>query len=228
MINGLGNHLYTNLRIKQIETAEARPFILDLHYAQRMPSVSYAYGLYYKDKLSAVMTIGKPASHSLCIGICGEEYAKQVYELNRLIALPDLPENSLSYFMGQVMKDLKDTDLIIVSYADEGAYHHGYIYQATNWWYTGKTKQRTDKYTPKNKHSRHYDRSGKYDHLRKVRTSKYRYVYVPNKRLRKKVKKLMNYPIIEDYPKGDNKPYKLGTRIKTIILNRKTGETYRE
>ena len=98
--------MHSILRIEQIETSEAKPFIVELHYAQRMPSVSYAYGLYYKDKLSAVLTIGKPASHSLCIGICGEEYSKQVYELNRLIALPDLPENSLSYFVGQAMKDL--------------------------------------------------------------------------------------------------------------------------
>lgn len=224
----MSNELDGLMDVKKITREEAKPYILNLHYAKRMPSVSYAYGLYLGSELKAVLTIGKPASHSLCIGICGKSWAKNVYELNRLIALPDLPKNSLSYFIGQVMKDLKDTDLILVSYADSGVTHHGYIYQATNWWYTGKTKQRTDKYTPENTHSRHYDKSGKDDHLRKVRTAKYRYVYVPNKKLRKKVKGLLNYPIIHTYPKGKNKPYILGTRLKTKIINKKTGEEYKE
>ena len=215
--------------VRQITVPQAKPFILDLHYAKRMPSVSYAYGLFNsRNKLLGVLTIGKPASNSLCIGLCGGEYASQVYELNRLVVLPDLPKNTLSYFVGRVLHKLRDTDLIIVSYADTGANHHGYIYQATNWWYTGQTKERTDKYTPVNVHARHYDRTGKYDYLRKVRTSKYRYVYVPNKKLRKEVRGVIKYPILDHYPKGDNEYYTLGNRLKTTVLNKKTGEVYQE
>ena len=42
--------------------------------------------------------------------------------------------------------------LIIVSYADKGQNHNGYIYQATNFLYTGATKERTDISTQENKH----------------------------------------------------------------------------
>ncbi len=53
--------------------------------------------------------------------------------------------------------------MIIVSYADTSQNHHGYIYQATNWIYTGLTKKNTDKFdiNNPNKHSRHINESNK-------------------------------------------------------------------
>ena len=214
------------MMVSEINPKQTHEFILNLHYAQRLPSISYAFGLFDRGELIAVLTIGKPASNSLCFGVCGEEHSRQVYELNRLICLPDLPKNSMSFFVGKCLKMLSDTDLILISYADEGAGHHGYVYQATNWWYTGKTKSRTDKYTPAGKHSRHYNDEN--NHLRKLRSSKYRYVYIPNKRLRKQIKRIIKYPILDYYPKGDNEKYTLGERIKQGVLNRQTGEVYYE
>src|SRR5699024_7643443 len=125
--------------------------------AQRMPSISYAFGLFKGEELSGVLTIGKPVSHSLCIGVCGKDFSMYVYELNRLVVNEGLPENALSFFVGRSLRHLKGTDLIIVSYADEGMNHFGYIYQATNFIYTGRTAERTDKYVEGNRHSRHYD-----------------------------------------------------------------------
>jgi hypothetical protein len=185
-----------------------------------MPSVSYAFGLFLLGQLVGVLTIGKPASNSLCKGILGDEYAHRVYELNRLITEDNLHKNALSFFVGKVLKLLKQEDLIIVSYADTGMNHNGYIYQATNFIYTGQTKGRTDKFTPDNKHSRHYD--NQYNHLRKVRTSKHRYVYfTKSKDLIHKLK----YPVLP-YPKAPNKNYRLGERMKTVIINKDTGEQF--
>lgn len=42
-----------------------------------------------------------------------------------------------------MLKQYKD-DLILVSYADSAQGHHGYIYQATNWIYTGISAKRTE------------------------------------------------------------------------------------
>ena len=206
--------------IREIEYNDTKDFILNKHYAQRMPSISFAYGLFKGDDMVGVLTIGKPASNSLCRGVCGLEYAHKVYELNRLITEDGLPKNTLSFFVGGVLKKLKNENLVIVSYADTGAGHNGYIYQATNFIYTGKTKRRTDKYTKGNKHSRHYTNEN--NHLRKVRTAKHRYIYFTNNR--KEWLKVLNYPI-QDYPKGDNENYVLGERLKTAVINKKTGET---
>jgi hypothetical protein len=96
--------------------------------------------------------------------------------------------------------------------------HHGYIYQATNFMYTGKTPQRTDKYTEGGKHSRHYsnDEQGEF---RKVRSSKHRYVYFSgSKSFKKMCGRKLNYDILE-YPKGDNdKDYELGTTIEPVLI----------
>lgn len=206
--------------IKEIEYDDTKDFILNKHYAQRMPSISFSYGLFQGKRMVGILTIGKPASNSLCRGVCGPEYAHKVYELNRLITEDGLPRNALSFFVGGVLRALKSENLVIVSYADTGAGHNGYIYQATNFVYTGKTKKRTDKYTEGNKHSRHYTDENK--HLRKVRTSKHRYIYFTNNK--KEWLKVLNYPI-QEYPKGDNKNYVLGERLKTTVINTKTGET---
>ena len=214
------------IEVKEIDKKLTYDFILNKHYAQRKPSISYSYGLFIDGELEGILTIGKPASNSLCEGICGKEYKEYVYELNRLCVNEGLPQNTLSQFVSKVLKDLRDTKLILVSYADKGANHHGYIYQATNWIYTGKTKSRTDKYTPNGKHSRHY--TNEYDHLRKFRSSKYRYIYIPNKKFRKEVLKVLKYEIIREYPKGDNQRYILGQKIKTQIIDTNTGEIYFE
>src|SRR5699024_1560582 len=101
--------------------------------------------------------------------------------------------------------------------------HHGYIYQATNWLYTGVSPGRTDKYMPGGKHPRHYTED--YAHLRKIRTEKHRYVFVPNKRFRKEIMREMNYPV-KPYPKGVNNRYTLGSRIIDKVLDTRTGIIY--
>lgn len=207
-------------QIKDVNKDVLEHFILKKHYAQRMPSISFSYGLYLKDECVGICTIGKPASNSLCKGVCGEEYSSKVFELNRLITNDNLEKNVLSWFLAKCLKNLKKQDLIIVSYADDGVGHKGYIYQATNFIYTGKTKERTDKYTPDGKHSRHY--TSEYDHLRKFRTSKHRYVFFTGK-LRKIAKDILKYEV-QEYPKGDNSPYVLGERNKQKVLNKLTGD----
>lgn len=211
------------MKIKEIvwsECRKAQDMILKKHYAQRKPSISFLFGLFdINDNLVGVCSFGKPASNSLCIGICGKELSSKVYELNRLYIEPNQPRNTASWFISKCLKELKHLGLIIVSYSDLGMNHHGYIYQASNFLYTGKTKSRTDKYTIDNKHSRHYNNDN--NHLRKFRTSKHRYVYFLNR----KDKKYLKYDILP-YPKGENKNYKIGERMKTKILNKDTGDIF--
>lgn len=169
-------------------------------------------------QLVAVCTFGKPASPSLCKGICGEEYSHCVYELNRLCRIDEWHE-PLSQFVSACLRRLRIENWIIVSFSDTSMNHHGYIYQACNFLYTGCTKERTDKYVPNGKHSRHYKESdqGQY---RKVRSAKHRYVYfcTHDKRLKKKWREALNYPVL-DYPKGDNNEnYILGDYLKEKII----------
>jgi len=218
---------YKDYVIKRVNSKELHNMILNYHYAQRLPSITFAFGLFYKNKLIGGLTVGKPASNSLCEGICGREYKSKVYELNRLILIQgNFIDNILSYFVGSVLKQMKKENIILVSYADSGMNHNGYIYQATNFLYTGKTKERTDKYMPNNKHSRHY--TEEYKHLRKIRYSKYRYVYFcANKKIKKEYLTKLKYPILS-YPKSENKTYILGEKQKIKIYNKITKEYFYE
>tara|TARA_Y100000310_G_C20338416_1_gene648622 strand:+ start:45 stop:698 length:654 start_codon:yes stop_codon:yes gene_type:complete len=192
--------------IFSIEKRQTYDWLLNKHYAKRIPSISFSFGLYdEKYILRGVTTFGKPASPNLCDGVCGKENSKYVYELNRLCINDGLPKNTLSYFVASSLKLLPP--LIIVSYADVAQNHNGYIYQATNWIYTGKTKERTDIGSENGTHSRHYDRNIDYSKNRKLRSSKHRYISFTGSRKQKKYwRSCLKYKIY-NYPKGENIKY---------------------
>ena len=200
-----------------ITAKEAWEFLEPRHYAGRKPSISRAFGWFIGGELVAVCTFGKPASPSLCDGICGKEHSKNVYELNRLCRIDELKEQ-LSQFVCACLRMLKKENWIIVSYSDTGMHHNGYIYQACNFLYTGQTKPRTDKWTPEGKHSRHY-KNTEQGEFRQLRTAKNRYVFFATNNKKKKAEWLqcLNYPILP-YPKAENKNYILGERQKQILV----------
>lgn len=205
--------------MKIITHKEAIDFLLPRHYSGRKPSISYCFGYYENEELKAVCTFGKPASNSLCIGVCGKENSKNVYELNRLCVDGEI-DIQLSSFVSWCLRKLKPFNLIIVSYADTQMNHHGYIYQATNFIYTGATKSRTDKYVEGGKHSRHYDNENQ-NGLRMFRSSKHRYVFFAcDKQHKKKYLSDLKYSIFP-YPKGENSRYMLGDILKPIVINSK-------
>lgn len=194
--------------VRGIPKEQTHEWLLKKHYAHRIPSIMLACGLYNNDNiLQGVCTFGIPASPDLCNFICGVEYSSHVWELNRLCVNDhDIP-NLTSYFVGKCLKIIPRPH-IIVSYADTGYNHQGYIYQATNFIYTGKTKpQRELKIKGTNLHSRHaYD----YPELETEyvdRTIKNRYIYfVGDKRQVKLYRDNFKLSILP-YPKGDNKRY---------------------
>ena len=131
-----------NMWVEQIKTEKAKPFILKKHYAKRMPSISYVFGLFTDDGMIGVVSFGQSASPSLVIGVCGEEYKSYIIELSRLVINENHPINSASFLVSNAIKQLGNK--IIVSYADKGQNHNGYVYQACSFVYTGASKERTD------------------------------------------------------------------------------------
>ena len=210
------NVMIKDYKITSIKSSETYEWLLYKHYAKRIPSISYSFGLYYKSELIGICTFGIPASPSLCMGVCGEKYRDNVLELNRLCLNDHKVKNLTSYFVSNCLKLLPDNK-IIVSYDDTSQNHHGYIYQATNFLYTGKTKERTDIGLEDGSHSRHYNKNLDYKLYRKKRSSKYRYIiFTGTKKQKKLLKKQLKYKILE-YPKGDNKRYDASYKPKTQL-----------
>lgn len=152
-------------------------------------------------------TFGVPASHPLCVGIAGEKNAHNVLELNRLCFLPGQnKKNYASYLVSQSLKQLPN-GTFVVSYADTAWTHVGYVYQATNFYYSGLSAKRNDRYQPNGLHPRAYDKNNHSD-LMQTRSRKHRYIYlVGNKSTRKRMLRELKYPISREYPKGDEKRY---------------------
>jgi hypothetical protein len=192
--------------VRSIDSYLTYDWLKNKHYAKRIPSISYSFGLYdLQNILNGVLTIGKPASPNLCVGICGVENKDFVYELNRLVINDGLPKNIASFFIANSINLLPK--MILVSYADVKQNHTGYVYQASNWIYTGKTKERTDIGFDNNSHSRHYDKNIDKKLNRVVRSAKHRYVYfVGLKNDKKKWLNQLKYEI-QEYPKEQNLKY---------------------
>ena len=213
--------------ISEIAYDEAVAFLLPRHYSGRKPVVSKAFGLIEDGVLQAVITYGKPASPSVCVGICGKEYSGNVYELNRMCR-SDEYRKPLSHFVSATLRMLKPLDWIVVSYSDTAMNHHGYVYQACNFLYTGTSAPHADKYVPEgsghNRHAESFD--VRKDEFSVERSIKHRYVYfcTNSKRLKKEWMNSLRYPVLP-YPKGDNSNYELGKFIGKTVVNNATGET---
>jgi hypothetical protein len=200
-------------------------WILKKHYAKRLPPISYAFGLYEKQiGLCGICTYGIPASRF-------EIFPVQPIELNRLIVIGELPKNTLSFFVSSTLKALKDIDkFVVVSYSDTNQGHHGYIYQATNWIYSGCIDIRSEFIidgerlhckTVYNKYGtsslKELLKKGVDASFIKENKPKHRYFYViGNKKFKKEmISVIKNNYGLHEYPKGDNKNYDIGEKLST-------------
>jgi len=200
--------------VKPVQPRETHWFLMNKHYAKRIPPISYAFGLFLHEELVGVVTYGKPASMTLCTGICGVEYSHEVVELNRL-SLLDNKKSEASRLIAHSLK-LLPKPLIVVSFADTSQNHTGIVYQATNWTYTGLSAYRKE-YAIKgmeNLHSRTISGMGSSieeikakfgdDFYYRERPRKHRYVYfLGTKKEIQERRNALKYKVLP-YPKVNN------------------------
>lgn len=129
-------------QVKLIENKDAYYFLLNIHYARRIPSISYTFGLFHLDELVGVVCYGTPPSPTLRNGIAGPENAHRILELNRLCLLYNR-KNEASFLVSRSLKMLPKGK-IIISFADISQGHVGYVYQACNFTYHGLSAKRPD------------------------------------------------------------------------------------
>jgi hypothetical protein len=200
------------MQVLPIDRADALPFLVAKHYAHRIPSISHAFGLFRAGSLIGVVTYGTPPSHTLLKGVAGEAWADKVLELNRLTCEND--RNNASFLVGRSLR-LLPKPRIVVSYADTGVGHVGYVYQATNFVYTGLSSAWTDPVVRGLEHQHHatFAHGKSNDEMReefgdalsfRQRSRKHRYLFIcANKRDRARILGDLRYKALP-YPKGDS------------------------
>lgn len=209
----------TELTVRAVSKNRVLPYIMAKHYAKRCPIISYSYGLFKGNSLIGICTYGMPARSFNTLSCW------KIIELNRLF-LSENKSNQASFFISKTLK-LLPKSILLVSYADVNWNHHGYIYQATNWMYSGKSLIKNKIYiNNREMHRRSF--CSKYGQFTKKKIekliqkghniiikdqlSKHRYFY-PIAKSKKERKQMIEwvqehfgtYP----YPKGKNQNYKI-------------------
>ena len=204
--------------IRPISRNETKPLLLDVHYARRIPSISFAYGLFRNGKLEGCVTFGTPPSAPLRSGLCGFEFAENVLELNRLCFYKN-QKNDASRLIGAALR-LLGGNRVVISFADTAHGHVGKVYQASNFLYCGLSAKRTDWKVRgkehlhgqtiadefrgfKNRAAKMREKYGD-DFYLKDRSLKHRYVYIiGTKKFKKSAILALRYKV-ESYPVGQS------------------------
>lgn len=213
----------TKYQVQTISHAEADAFLIRHHYLAQQGNgfvCKTAHGLFDKQlHLIGCITWGGVSVFQTLIG-CFDGYERfsdqeGIWELTRL-AMDDRKKepNLTSWFVSHSIKKLRKENNVkaIISYADS-AYHHGYIYQATNFKYYGLTAKKTDFFEIGQDGKRRQVWRGPVKDLNGEwvdRTRKHRYMIIYDKSLKTKWKE-------EPYPKGNNDEYLLSVPNKNQI-----------
>lgn len=201
--------------VQSIQNYLVNDWCLHKHYAKKIPSViQYAFGCFDENRMMiGVAVFGLAGNSNL-----NELEGYPILELTRLILNDEKEKNTTSYFVSQCLKMLPHKGYVI-SFADANANHHGFIYQATNWIYTGQSAA-AELYVKGDIeiHSKTFsDRFGRRDKAFAkengfeiiTKQPKHRYFFILNeKRELKKMKQILQDKFgIKPYPKGQNINY---------------------
>ena len=201
--------------IQEINHSMADGFLIRHHYLAQQGNgflAKIAHGLFDNSlHLVGVITWGGVSAFQTLIGLFEgyERYSDQngIWELTRLAMDDNRKEKNLtSWFVSHSIKKLRKEYEVkaIISYADS-TYHHGYIYQATNFKYYGLAPKKQDFFEIQNDGTEKQIWRGSVKGMKgewRDRSRKHRYLIIYDKNLKVKWKEM-------PYPKGDNNEYAL-------------------
>jgi hypothetical protein len=209
-----------SLFVRRGKVKEARPFIAAHHYTHIMPDSTKEVCMgYYDDVLAVICVFGMGKGKNQYIRLIPDLQDGEYRELTRLWSPDNMPKNTESKLISTSLKMLPKEVKIVLSYADPGQNHLGTIYQATNWYYIGRTSggQKMINHLGEEVHPRlvsmyklrHPEKYGQLT-MRQIMdklgweydsgTSKYRYCYLRGNRKEKKQMKEKIKDIIQEYP----------------------------
>ena len=214
------------MQVVSVDKSTCTEFVLKKHYSKRMSIFWKGFALVEDNTISGVVVFGQPSPPIQKHSFSDRDF--KLYELCRLV-VQSKTKNASSYLVGNALKML-DAPCAVVSYADMEMGHHGYIYQATNWYYTGNTishdhlyiidGKRVHPMTLRDKGILSPKEWAKTNNIETVKPHpKHRYFYfVGNKTQKRNMMNKLTYPIIKEYPKGDQQRYDDGEHINKYII----------
>lgn len=124
----------TRAKIKVLKFSDIRHIFEEFHYKKGHMGggISVCFGMYIDNQLVGGSVLGKPRH---------EKKYKNCIDIRRMACLDKSPKNSESYFLGQIIKYIRDNTNYenVLSYSDLTVGHTGTIYKASNFICIGKT-----------------------------------------------------------------------------------------
>lgn len=135
------NSQLKEITVKIIDSKIARAYTIKHHYMKTFPIPKICFGVFYKNKLSGVLSFGlSPATKEKIKKIINNINDNEFIEMQRMNILDILGHNAESYVLGKVY-DLfkKNTKIkVIITHAGGCKNDCGIIYQSSSWLYFGK------------------------------------------------------------------------------------------
>jgi hypothetical protein len=130
-----------DLDVRQVPASTARPYIASGHYSGTFPdSTRETFAGFYAETFAAAVTFGMGANHAAFAAVVPDIELGEYRELTRLWVDDACPRNTASRLVSSALASLPSEVRMVLSFADTAQGHVGYVYQALNFLYLGRTK----------------------------------------------------------------------------------------
>jgi hypothetical protein len=185
-------------------------FVTKKHYSRRASIFWAGFALVENGMIQGVAVFGQPSPPLQKYAFKDRDF--RLYELARVV-VQTKTKNAASFLIGGALKQLEPKPCSVVSFADSEQGHAGYIYQATNWIYTGATVshdhlyivdgKRTHPMTLRDKGITNPKEWADANGIETVKPmEKHRYFYlVGDRRQKRNMLAKLSYMVVDQYPK---------------------------
>lgn len=149
------NEQLKEIVVKVIDSKIAKKYTIENHYMKTFPNAKVCFGVFFKNKLSGVLTFGNSTATKQKI----QKYIPNIQEgeyieMQRMNILDTLGFNTESYVLGKVYELFKKntTVKVLITHAGGCKNDCGIIYQSSSWMYFGKEKCNDFYLTEKNEY----------------------------------------------------------------------------
>jgi hypothetical protein len=215
------------MKVVKIGKDVCSEFVLKKHYSHRVSIFWAGFALIENNMIEGVCVFGQPSPPLQKHAFKDRDF--RLFELTRLV-VQSKTKNASSFLIANSLKMLEPKPCAVVSFADSEQGHCGYVYQATNWVYTGATISHDHSYLVDGKRLHpitlrdmgitNPKEWAKKNGIKTIKPfKKHRYFFaVGDKKQKIEMLAKLKYPIIKEYPKMNPTRYDDGPIIKRAIF----------
>jgi hypothetical protein len=136
------NEQLKDIVVKVIDRKSAKEYTINNHYMKTFPNPKVCFGVFYKRKLSGVVTFGYSPSTENKIKKIVKLDKNEIIEMQRMNLSDTLLHNAESCVLGKIYSLFKKNTKIKLLITHSGGCKNdcGIVYQSSSWLYFGKEK----------------------------------------------------------------------------------------